>query len=70
MISKKKNLICILTLNCFSFLVLLLQDGVDREQKKDLRSRGLCLVPISFTLHVGSDNGADYWAPTFGGGFR
>nr|QOJ43709.1 bHLH transcription factor [Dracaena cambodiana] len=46
------------------------QDGSDQEPKKDLRSRGLCLVPVSFTLHVGSDNGADYWAPTFGGGFR
>lgn len=38
--------------------------------KKDLRSRGLCLVPLSCTLQVGSDNGADYWAPAFGGGFR
>lgn len=36
---------------------------------KDLRSRGLCLVPVSCTQHVGSDNGADYWAPAFGGGF-
>lgn len=38
------------------------------EPKKDLRSRGLCLVPISCTLQVGSDNGADYWAPALGGG--
>ncbi|XP_019192305.1 PREDICTED: transcription factor bHLH68-like isoform X2 [Ipomoea nil] len=47
------------------------QDG-DEEAKKDLRSRGLCLVPISCTLQVGSDNGADYWAPAAfgGGGFR
>ncbi|RID77947.1 hypothetical protein BRARA_A00813 [Brassica rapa] len=36
------------------------------EPKKDLRSRGLCLVPISCTLQVGSDNGADYWAPALG----
>ncbi|KAL7259984.1 hypothetical protein ACSBR1_005779 [Camellia fascicularis] len=47
----------------------------DCEEPKDLRSRGLCLVPISCTLQVGSDNGADYWAPAaappaFGGGFR
>ncbi|KAL0427017.1 UNVERIFIED_CONTAM: Transcription factor [Sesamum latifolium] len=42
----------------------------DEEPKKDLRSRGLCLVPISCTLHVGSDNGADYWAPAFGANFR
>ncbi|XP_057447171.1 transcription factor bHLH68 isoform X2 [Lotus japonicus] len=40
------------------------------ESKKDLRSRGLCLVPVSCTLQVGSDNGADYWAPAFGGGFQ
>lgn len=40
------------------------------EPKKDLRSRGLCLVPVSCTLQVGSDNGADYWAPALGGGFR
>ncbi|XP_052182926.1 transcription factor bHLH68-like isoform X2 [Diospyros lotus] len=40
------------------------QDGA-----KDLRSRGLCLVPISCTHHVGSENGADYWAPAPGGGF-
>ncbi|KAG0493949.1 hypothetical protein HPP92_004943 [Vanilla planifolia] len=40
------------------------------EPKKDLRSRGLCLVPVSCTLHVGSDNGADYWAPLMGGELR
>ncbi|XP_004503450.1 transcription factor bHLH68 [Cicer arietinum] len=41
------------------------------EEKKDLRSRGLCLVPVSCTLQVGSENGADYWAPAaFGGGFH
>ncbi|XP_010915877.1 transcription factor bHLH68 isoform X2 [Elaeis guineensis] len=45
------------------------QDASD-EPKKDLRSRGLCLVPVSCTLHVGSDNGADYWAPSLGGVFR
>lgn len=45
------------------------QDSHD-EPKKDLRSRGLCLVPVSCTLQVGNDNGADYWAPALGGGFR
>ncbi|GAB4852612.1 hypothetical protein Ancab_016826 [Ancistrocladus abbreviatus] len=39
-----------------------------QEEPKDLRSRGLCLVPVSCTLHVGNDNGADYWAPALGGG--
>lgn len=38
------------------------------ERKKGLRSRGLCLVPVSCTLQVGSDNGADYWAPAAHGG--
>ncbi|XP_061343846.1 transcription factor bHLH68-like [Gastrolobium bilobum] len=46
------------------------EQDCEEEAKKDLRSRGLCLVPVSCTLQVGSDNGADYWAPTFGGGFR
>lgn len=39
-----------------------LQESQEGE-KNDLKSRGLCLVPISCTLLVGSDNGADYWAP-------
>ncbi|EEF48222.1 transcription factor, putative [Ricinus communis] len=46
------------------------QQDCNEEPKKDLRSRGLCLVPVSCTLQVGSDNGADYWAPALGGGFR
>ncbi|KAG6718611.1 hypothetical protein I3842_04G160500 [Carya illinoinensis] len=41
-----------------------------KEPNKDLRSRGLCLIPVSCTLQVGSDNGADYWAPALGGGFQ
>ncbi|PON46908.1 Myc-type, basic helix-loop-helix (bHLH) domain containing protein [Parasponia andersonii] len=44
--------------------------GDDHEKPKDLKSRGLCLVPVSCTQHVGSDNGADYWAPaSYGSGF-
>ncbi|XP_052200619.1 transcription factor bHLH68-like isoform X2 [Diospyros lotus] len=47
------------------------QQDSQEEPKNDLRSRGLCLVPISCTLQVGSVNGADYWAPAaLGGGFR
>ncbi|XP_058763250.1 transcription factor bHLH68-like [Vicia villosa] len=46
-------------------------DEVSQEEsKKDLKSRGLCLVPVSCTLQVGNDNGADYWAPALGGAFR
>ncbi|KAK3436440.1 transcription factor bHLH68 isoform X1 [Eucalyptus grandis] len=44
------------------------QESINEEPKNDLRSRGLCLVPVSCTLQVGSDNGADYWASAFGGG--
>ncbi|KAE8674116.1 bHLH133 protein [Hibiscus syriacus] len=46
-------------------------EGQEKQehQPKDLRSRGLCLVPVSCTQQVGSENGADYWAPpAFGGG--
>ncbi|KAL7093611.1 hypothetical protein ACP275_11G050000 [Erythranthe tilingii] len=39
----------------------------DEEPKQDLKSRGLCLVPISCTIDVGSEiNGVDYWASAFG----
>ncbi|CAL4978746.1 unnamed protein product [Urochloa decumbens] len=35
----------------------------DADNKKDLRSRGLCLVPVSCTSHLAGDNGAsDFWA--------
>ncbi|GAU10972.1 hypothetical protein TSUD_112660 [Trifolium subterraneum] len=43
--------------------------NAEANKAKDLRSRGLCLVPVSCTQHVGSENGADYWAPAFGNGF-
>ncbi|ERN12799.1 transcription factor bHLH123 [Amborella trichopoda] len=38
--------------------------------KQDLRSRGLCLVPISSTYPVTSETAVDYWTPTFGGTYR
>ncbi|GFQ07284.1 transcription factor bhlh68 [Phtheirospermum japonicum] len=45
-------------------------EGSQSRGVNDLRSRGLCLVPISCTENVGNDNGADYWAPAaLGGGF-
>ncbi|XP_006655114.2 transcription factor bHLH68-like isoform X1 [Oryza brachyantha] len=44
------------------------QQGVNEEGKRDLRSRGLCLVPVSCTSHFGGDNAADYWAPAPLGG--
>ncbi|KAK1391776.1 Transcription factor bHLH123 [Heracleum sosnowskyi] len=39
-------------------------------QKQDLRSRGLCLVPVSSTFPVNHETTVDFWNPTFGGTFR
>ncbi|QHO29194.1 hypothetical protein HN51_026548 [Arachis hypogaea] len=48
-------------------------DGEDSKNKeKDLKSRGLCLVPISCTQHVGTQDNhhaADYWPSPFATGF-
>lgn len=38
--------------------------------RQDLRSRGLCLVPIESTYPVASETTADFWTPTFGGSYR
>ncbi|EHA8586877.1 transcription factor bHLH123 [Cocos nucifera] len=51
------------------------QQGSDKSKngdgpKQDLRSRGLCLVPISITYPMASESTADFWHPTFGGTFR
>ncbi|CAL9157654.1 unnamed protein product [Musa hybrid cultivar] len=43
-------------------------DHIQDGRGNDLRSRGLCLVPISCTEHVTSSNGADLWSPAMGGG--
>ncbi|XP_060205739.1 transcription factor bHLH68-like isoform X2 [Lycium barbarum] len=46
------------------------QQSDSQHRVKDLKSRGLCLVPISCTQHVASDNTVgDYWAPALGGGY-
>ncbi|KAJ3698890.1 hypothetical protein LUZ61_002595 [Rhynchospora tenuis] len=47
--------------------------GISNEKegpKQDLRSRGLCLVPIASTYPVASETTTDFWHPTFGGTFR
>ncbi|KAF0933713.1 hypothetical protein E2562_019193 [Oryza meyeriana var. granulata] len=47
-------------------------ESCEEAKTRDLRSRGLCLVPVSCTVDVGVDSGpADYWAapPAFGIGF-
>ncbi|CAA2986114.1 transcription factor bHLH113 [Olea europaea subsp. europaea] len=33
----------------------------ETETRNDLRSKGLCLVPVELTLHVADSNGADFW---------
>ncbi|KAK4269349.1 hypothetical protein QN277_022517 [Acacia crassicarpa] len=43
------------------------------EKAKDLRSRGLCLVPISLSDHFGIDHnniGADFWSSTYATAFN
>ncbi|KAI4295714.1 hypothetical protein L6164_035730 [Bauhinia variegata] len=47
------------------------QPGDDRgdekgEEAKDLRSKGLCLIPVECTEHVANGNGADFWSPAMG----
>ncbi|XP_078437027.1 transcription factor bHLH112-like [Wolffia australiana] len=44
------------------------QEGGSLSQ--DLRSRGLCLVPLASTMAVTNDHIADFWTPTFGGSFN
>ncbi|XP_043710864.1 transcription factor bHLH113-like [Telopea speciosissima] len=34
----------------------------EEKSKYDLRSRGLCLVPVACTVHVANSNGADFWS--------
>ncbi|KAL8507513.1 hypothetical protein ACS0TY_018161 [Phlomoides rotata] len=51
------------------------QKGADKindqeEAMKDLRSKGLCLVPIASTFPVAAETSPDFWTPTFGGSFR
>ncbi|KAL8172390.1 hypothetical protein V2J09_024194 [Rumex salicifolius] len=39
-----------------------------KASKKDLRSRGLCLVPVSSTFPVAHETTVDFWTPAFGSG--
>ncbi|XP_068655222.1 transcription factor bHLH113-like [Aristolochia californica] len=40
--------------------------GNDDEHRYELRSRGLCLVPVASTVNVANSNGADFWSPAMG----
>ncbi|XP_074555619.1 transcription factor bHLH113-like [Curcuma longa] len=43
---------------------LALQAEEEARRIDDLRSRGLCLVPVSCAEQVTSSNGADFWSPS------
>ncbi|KAI3499729.1 hypothetical protein L1887_35538 [Cichorium endivia] len=45
-------------------------DKPSEGSRQDLRSRGLCLVPISSTFPVTHETTVDFWTPSFGGTFR
>lgn len=38
-----------------------------QNDKRDLRSRGLCLIPLSRICSIAQESQVDFWAPTFGG---
>ncbi|XVE66771.1 hypothetical protein DITRI_Ditri08aG0105600 [Diplodiscus trichospermus] len=39
------------------------EENGGKETRNDLKSRGLCLVPVACTVHVANSNGADFWSP-------
>lgn len=43
-------------------------DEEQKEEPRDLRSRGLCLVPLSCTSYVTNDNGSVWSPPNYSGG--
>ncbi|KAI3804780.1 hypothetical protein L1987_26587 [Smallanthus sonchifolius] len=50
--------------------ILQAPDKPPEGPRQDLRSRGLCLVPVSSTFPVTQETAVDFWTPTFGGTFR
>ncbi|KAK4405189.1 Transcription factor [Sesamum angolense] len=62
------QVLCSPYLQCSSSSSEALQGPDDGESKEgqrkrdDLRSRGLCLIPMELTLHVADSNGADLWS--------
>ncbi|KAD4386000.1 hypothetical protein E3N88_26169 [Mikania micrantha] len=45
-------------------------DKQSEEPIQDLKTRGLCLVPVSSTFPVTQETTVDFWTPSFGGTFR
>lgn len=62
--------LCLITL----LQILLMQNSGKLKKcegtKQDLKSRGLCLVPVSSTFPVTHETTVDFWTPTFGGTSR
>ncbi|KAI3680603.1 hypothetical protein L6452_35376 [Arctium lappa] len=46
------------------------KDSIEGAKQHDLRSRGLCLVPVSSTFPVTTETVPDYWSSSFGNTFR
>ncbi|XP_047317898.1 transcription factor bHLH112-like isoform X2 [Impatiens glandulifera] len=48
------------------------QEAKEGNSKQDLKSRGLCLVPLSSTIPIAIETtrAADFWTPNFGGAFK
>ncbi|XVE49266.1 hypothetical protein DITRI_Ditri01bG0069100 [Diplodiscus trichospermus] len=53
---------------CFPYLQHLPDGGENggEESSNELKSRGLCLVPVACTVHVANSNGAYFWSPSMG----
>ncbi|XP_076948259.1 uncharacterized protein LOC143620445 [Bidens hawaiensis] len=47
-----------------------ISDNASEGSRHDLRSRGLCLVPLSSTFPMTHETTVDFWTPSFGGTFR
>ncbi|CAI9755130.1 unnamed protein product [Fraxinus pennsylvanica] len=58
--------------NGFSVRGQMLADKLKDEKgpKQDLKSRGLCLVPMLSTFPIAAETASDFWDPKFGGTFR
>ncbi|KAK9064209.1 hypothetical protein SSX86_015589 [Deinandra increscens subsp. villosa] len=47
-----------------------MKDNGEGAKQQDLRSRGLCLVPVSSTFPVATETTPDYWTSSFGSTFK
>ncbi|KAI3716912.1 hypothetical protein L1987_68139 [Smallanthus sonchifolius] len=47
-----------------------MKENAEGAKEQDLRSRGLCLVPVSSTFPVATETAPDYWTSSFAGTFK